>query len=798
MKKILFISILVLIPVIAFAAIIELENGTLVEGSIVERTDDYIVVDIDRETNWKMELFSIEHIYEEDHNDFRVEGDVFRSAYKEVSEFDDPEEWLKIIKNPQMDLYKKASAAKLLGEETTISYERFYVTGKALDAVSIMEGLKNAALHDGNLLVNIEAAWAWLEWSGSKKGGALLDGCEAIVPVLVQGAVDPEPFVRERSTEICRHFYALDVHEDEQLKCGELLLTMLIAEFQKEERKPQRLRLASLILQTHEGMYQSDSPFADQIGKIINWVFSTGNESYCHAIFERHGRWLIYPDSIPFLIEFLSSQKENMSTFAAYQLRKITGLMPFEHAGKDIDVHGLREIVIEKLKQGYRNKEFSSYREPPEPKTYRGRPMFHDPGPLPLDAFLLGAELGIKEAGIALREDRLNKEMYEVGLMKCIEIFLKLDMKVPSGEIVNAFDQLNGLLDQMIPELASALLKYDENIAEEIKQYLQKDQAKNKELATVILAEIDKSSGKVTDATIFADEEWAKKILRSLSTACEAYARSKGQYPNSIEDLTSEQPPYFYDDKKYCEEVIDGYQFSCEFGKDGYRIVAKPVQKGKAYQVTTMGVLGEVDESHLENKIRSRQPYKKYYKSGQLRDEVTQEGLHKTYYENGQLKLEAAYKEGQIDGIVKYYYENGQLSQEETYKNGKREGLRKSYHRTGQLSDEAYFKNGKPEGVSRGYYSNGQLESETFYKDGNRVFELEKWYHENGQLRSETTPEGVQKHYYENGQLLEIKTPEGLKKRYYPSGELSSEKLPNGLYREYSITGELERSMMIK
>ncbi len=97
----------------------------------------------------------------------------------------------------------------------------------------------------------------------------------------------------------------------------------------------------------------------------------------------------------------------------------------------------------------------------------------------------------------------------------------------------------------------------------------------------------------LTKARFNANEALAKATLRSISTASETYATANnGNYPKSSTDLTSATPPYL--NNNYCDQVISGYKYACEFKGDGYKIIATPSSSNSgstAYTISTGGVM---------------------------------------------------------------------------------------------------------------------------------------------------------------------------------------------------------------
>jgi len=89
-----------------------------------------------------------------------------------------------------------------------------------------------------------------------------------------------------------------------------------------------------------------------------------------------------------------------------------------------------------------------------------------------------------------------------------------------------------------------------------------------------------------------ADTALATSTLRTLSVAAETYVTANGEYPSSVQDLTEAIPPYIAED--YCEAIYYGYYYSCNFGPDGYEIMAIPSDSesmNETYTIMTGGVM---------------------------------------------------------------------------------------------------------------------------------------------------------------------------------------------------------------
>ena len=136
------------------------------------------------------------------------------------------------------------------------------------------------------------------------------------------------------------------------------------------------------------------------------------------------------------------------------------------------------------------------------------------------------------------------------------------------------------------------------------------------------------------------------------------------------------------------------------------------------------------------------------------------------YWPNGQKRIEAHYKNGELDGLETEWHENGKKKSEHHYKNGVKDGLWTDWS-NGQKRMEAHYKDGKKEGLEtywykgrqkKGdvHYKNGKKKSEHHYKNGKQVG-LETWWDKDGKKRVEGTfkngkPDGLGTYWYEGGQ----------------------------------------------
>ena len=131
----------------------------------------------------------------------------------------------------------------------------------------------------------------------------------------------------------------------------------------------------------------------------------------------------------------------------------------------------------------------------------------------------------------------------------------------------------------------------------------------------------------------------------------------------------------------------------------------------------------KIDEGIYKNNKKNG-IWKKYYKSGTIKSEITYlnnipNGYAKFYYKNGNISEEGMWKINKWTGNYKYYFENGKLSYDWHYNSsGKRTGEQKYYHKNGNLMIEGNWSDGKESGVLKEYYADGSLKSEKNFADG--------------------------------------------------------------------------------
>jgi len=121
---------------------------------------------------------------------------------------------------------------------------------------------------------------------------------------------------------------------------------------------------------------------------------------------------------------------------------------------------------------------------------------------------------------------------------------------------------------------------------------------------------------------------------------------------------------------------------------------------------------------------RKMGPWKKYYPSGEVQNEITfknnrPNGPYTTYYPNGQVEEKGTWKNNRNIGTFQRFYENGNPQQEFNFaENGKRTGDQKYFHENGQLMIEGNWEGGKEKGEIKEYYADGNLKSIKVFNEG--------------------------------------------------------------------------------
>jgi len=72
-------------------------------------------------------------------------------------------------------------------------------------------------------------------------------------------------------------------------------------------------------------------------------------------------------------------------------------------------------------------------------------------------------------------------------------------------------------------------------------------------------------------------QDFTQKNLLVIARAMEEYAYDHEEYPKNISALYISDPPYL--EELYCDIEISRYEYKCNLGKDGYHIVATPIDK---------------------------------------------------------------------------------------------------------------------------------------------------------------------------------------------------------------------------
>jgi len=77
---------------------------------------------------------------------------------------------------------------------------------------------------------------------------------------------------------------------------------------------------------------------------------------------------------------------------------------------------------------------------------------------------------------------------------------------------------------------------------------------------------------------IIAHERNATMAVDTISAAMESYAVENGRYPESADEIVSEEARSLIE--TYNNKTVDGYEYSLELGGGAYKITAKPQECG--------------------------------------------------------------------------------------------------------------------------------------------------------------------------------------------------------------------------
>ena len=195
--------------------------------------------------------------------------------------------------------------------------------------------------------------------------------------------------------------------------------------------------------------------------------------------------------------------------------------------------------------------------------------------------------------------------------------------------------------------------------------------------------------------------------------------------------------------------------------------------------------------------------------NGTLDNDFNWQKVRTEYFPNGLTKVEATFKDDQLNGDRKEYYENGRLKAYYSYKDGKANGVLIDYYnnKENSIADETYYENDTIKGDYYQYFFDGNLkqvgkndESGTtlyvcsYRPDKTKKMEV-KYYHGVPCLiiSYNRYNEVIARDTLINGN--------GVFKYYYPEGQLQST-IPyvggnaNGVGYSYSLNGQVMDSAM--
>ncbi len=214
------------------------------------------------------------------------------------------------------------------------------------------------------------------------------------------------------------------------------------------------------------------------------------------------------------------------------------------------------------------------------------------------------------------------------------------------------------------------------------------------------------------------------------------------------------------------------------------------------------GTEKKTDEGIYKNNKKT-DIWKKYYKSGTIKSEITYlnnipTGYAKFYYENGNISEEGMWKINKWTGNYKYYFENGKLSYDWNYNSsGKRTGEQKYYHKNGNLMIEGKWSDGKEAGVLKEYYADGALKSKKNFTDGKLDEASVKYFKKQEKIHAISKQQKITKsveeftgngHYKLNNKYKKVDR----------EGEFRNGKLIDGKRYFYNSKGELIKTSIYK
>lgn len=90
--------------------------------------------------------------------------------------------------------------------------------------------------------------------------------------------------------------------------------------------------------------------------------------------------------------------------------------------------------------------------------------------------------------------------------------------------------------------------------------------------------DMKKSINVISPATLPANEEAAKSVLKTIAAATEKFTTINGYCPFSLDDLTEAKLPFL---PRYYTRDVCGYEYFLESSTDSYKITATPLVCGK-------------------------------------------------------------------------------------------------------------------------------------------------------------------------------------------------------------------------
>lgn len=395
---------------------------------------------------------------------FSVDKQKYDKYLAETAALNDRYKWQDLLKNP--DFYKRAAAARSLRFEMFKSaFGHRYVN---FPAQELLNELKFLALNDGNLLVRMEAGFAWLVWSriGIQNQNSQQELKEMILPFL-RGLTISDPVIKELSFEgsgAIKSFLGARHNNAEVINAVFHEIKQQLGQVKEESLKIDVFYMFLSFLSTQQQgvlfddlSIQAEGKAIDinQINELLKWGLQTKDNAICVMLFAHYNRWLVYPEFMPELLELLNHDNANNS--GDIRQRAVECLKLID-PGK----------VTVKLREGYRDNRFA-------PKL--------------LEAYALGADLGVKEAGAGL-ENRLNSKLTMDELAVISEALRKLKGREAVSLILACLDNIISWDSVNAQRISAVLKEYEPHIIDKLGARLKTSGKNGRETICMFLREL--------------------------------------------------------------------------------------------------------------------------------------------------------------------------------------------------------------------------------------------------------------------------------------------------------------------